>query len=249
MNLAVGLLCAGAVFVLGLGPRRPGLSRPRRAVDVAGRVGVLARLAGVLGIGGGRDEARLQIVVTQAATLLRSGLPPDQAWESVGGIRTDGLGIPRLGDLVALVDPVGPPHARSRQHWRPARRKSVRADRAQLAQRQAYAIVAACRLAARVGAPLAVVLDSIVLTLVASAEAAADRDAALAGPQSTARVLLWLPVAGAALGTALGADPVGLLLGGGPLALVPATGIALMLLGRRWSARLVSRARAAGSPP
>lgn len=144
----------------------------------------------------------------------------------VGGVRADLHGIPDRADLAALVGG---------------------ADDDQAA-RQAAAVVAACRLAAEVGAPLAAVLESIVTTLTAAAEAESERSAALAGPQTTARVLLWLPVVGAALGTALGADLPRLLLGGGLGAVVLLAGTGLLLAGRTWSGRLVAGARRAGSP-
>lgn len=174
----------------------------------------------------GDASTSMAMVVTQVAGLLRSGLAPSRAWPMVGGVRADLHGIPDVGDLAELVDG---------------------GDGAQ-AGRQAAAVVAACRLAAVVGAPLAGVLESIVATLTAAAEAESERSAALAGPQSTARVLLWLPVVGAALGTALGADLPRLLLGGGLGALSLVAGAALLLVGRAWSRRLVAGARRAGSP-
>lgn len=204
-----------ALSVLVLGPR----VRGARAVGTAGR----RRVVGLRRGSREAEQVTLEVVVTQVAGLLRSGLPPQRAWELVGGLRVDVHGVPDAGDLVRRV-------------------------RGEQAERQAAAVVAACRLAAEVGAPLAVVLESIVATLVAAAEAEAERDAALAGPQTTARVLLWLPVVGAVLGSALGADPVRLVLDGGLTALAPVVGVVLLLVGRTWSRRLTDRARAAGSP-
>src|SRR5690606_23620613 len=64
----------------------------------------------------------------------------------------------------------------------------------------AVAARAAARLAHRTGAPLAPVLDDVRVFAVAAAEANAAREAALAGPRMSARVLTWLPGAGVALG-------------------------------------------------
>lgn len=175
----------------------------------------------------------VQVTVTQVAGLLRAGIAPGQAWQSVGRVRVDPHGVPDAEDLAALVTGRGL-----------ARGTATRA-----AQRQAAAIVAACRVAAETGAPLASALDVIVGTLVAAARADQERTAALAGPQSTARVLTWLPVFGAVIGTALGADPVGLLMGGGLGAAPALAGLLLMAVGHQWTRRLVARARAAGEAP
>jgi tight adherence protein B len=106
----------------------------------------------------------------------------------------------------------------------------------------ARALVAASRLAGDVGAPL----EAVSATLVAEAEARAEREAALAGPQATARVLLWLPVAGVLLGWALGADPLATAADGGAGTAAVGLGLVLLALGRTWTARLVAAARAAG---
>jgi tight adherence protein B len=159
---------------------------------------------------GARD---VQVVITQVAGLVRSGMPPDRAWAGVGvTVRPDG--IPTPADLLHLTSDAA----------------------------QARAVVAACRLAQQVGAPIAPVLDSIVATLVAAAESAAERDTALASPRSTARLLLWLPAAGAVVATVLGAGPVQLLLGGGPAVLAPVAGGLLLAVGRWWTRRLVQAA-------
>ncbi|MEP7763785.1 hypothetical protein [Sanguibacter sp. 25GB23B1] len=236
--VAPGAWCAGVLVGVAVlaaaGPR----GRPVGRVAAPGGgerwglraavVAVRATAARQLASRTGRSEptTSMAMVVTQVAGLLRSGLPPSRAWPMVGGVRADLHGIPDHTDLAALVGG---------------------ADDDQAA-RQAAAVVAACRLAAEVGAPLAAVLESIVATLTAAAEAESERSAALAGPQTTARVLLWLPVVGAALGTALGADLPRLLLGGGVGAVVILAGTGLLLAGRTWSRRLVAGARRAGSP-
>lgn len=214
------LVAAGVVAAGGLGPRRARVLPPVSAASWAWGVvrklsrGPLGRL--VRGTGGGdrvvgaRD---VQVVITQVAGLVRSGMAPDRAWASVGvTVRADG--IPAPADLLRLTSDAS----------------------------QARAVVAACRLAQQVGAPIAPVLDSIVATLVAAAESAAERDTALASPRSTARLLLWLPAAGAVVATVLGAGPVQLLLGGGPAVLAPVAGGLLLAAGRWWTRRLVRAA-------
>lgn len=67
-------------------------------------------------------------------------------------------------------------------------------------------------------------------------------EAELAGPRATAAMLALLPLAGLALAAGLGADPLGVLLHtpAGLFCLV--AGVALDVLGLRWTARLVARA-------
>ncbi|PFG35160.1 hypothetical protein [Sanguibacter antarcticus] len=230
-SVLVGALVGIAVLV-GAGP----VGRPvagvaaqaaphRRPGTVTALVAALGRRLPFVAARGGQTTS-MAMVVTQVAGLLRSGLAPNRAWPMVGGVRADLHGIPDAADLAALVGGTDDEQA----------------------ARQAAAVVAACRLAAVVGASLAPVLESVVATLTAAAEAESERSAALAGPQTTARVLLWLPLVGAALGTALGADLPGLLLGGGVGAVVLVAGTALLLVGRTWTRRLVAGARRAGSP-
>lgn len=107
-------------------------------------------------------------------------------------------------------------------------------------------LAVACDLAERAGAPVAEVLRRFAAAVRADAVAAADRDAALAGPRATATLLSWLPLGGAGLGLLIGADPVGTLLGTGPGRLCLVTGAALWIAGRRWTAFLIGRAARAG---
>lgn len=219
-TVGAGALVAAGMTVAagGVGPRR---GRDLRPVGPASRAGARRLSHGLLGglvrrarggdrVVGVRD---VQVVITQVAGLVRSGMPPDRAWAGVGvTVRPDG--IPAPADLLHLTSDAS----------------------------QARAVVAACRLAQQVGAPIAPVLDSIVATLVAAAESAAERDTALASPRSTARLLLWLPAAGAVVATVLGAGPVQLLLGGGPAVLAPVAGGLLLAVGRWWTRRLVQAA-------
>ena len=108
---------------------------------------------------------------------------------------------------------------------------------------------AAVRLAADIGAPPAEVLDRSVGALVEAAAARTAREAALAGPRASARLLGVLPLAGLALGFALGADPAGVLLDGGLGTVCLVAGVTLHLAGARWVAREVARARRSGDDP
>lgn len=107
-------------------------------------------------------------------------------------------------------------------------------------------LAAACRLAEYTGAPLAEVLEAAAASLDERRESDAACEAALAGPQSTARLLGWLPLAGLGLGQLMGADPIQVVCDGGLGSISGVAGISLMVIGRRWSARMV-RSVAMGS--
>lgn len=109
-------------------------------------------------------------------------------------------------------------------------------------------VIAACRVATELGAPLAPVLDRAIATLEAEQEAATEAAAALAGPRQTVRLLSWLPLWGVLLGILVGASPVTVLLDGGVGSLCLLGGAGCALAGRRWVRGLVADARAAGEP-
>lgn len=95
------------------------------------------------------------------------------------------------------------------------------------------------------GAPLATALERIAETLRAFAEADRQIDLALAGPQATARLVALLPLGGVAVALLVGADPLAVVFTTVPGAVSALLGVALMLLGGRWTRRLVARARVA----
>ncbi|WP_146211171.1 type II secretion system F family protein [Quadrisphaera granulorum] len=97
------------------------------------------------------------------------------------------------------------------------------------------------------GAPAAAVLDGLAGALRDEAEAQDARDAALAGPRATARLLLALPGLGLAAATALGADPVGALLQTTAGRWCAAFGVLFALVGWGWTALLVRAAENAVS--
>ena len=104
-------------------------------------------------------------------------------------------------------------------------------------------IAAAWEVATTVGAPLAEVLRSLAESLQDAAAAADDVRIALAEPQGTSRLLLWLPFAGLLLGFALGFDTIGVLFTN-PFGLVClALGLALVAVARWWTSRLVRAAQ------
>lgn len=110
-------------------------------------------------------------------------------------------------------------------------------------------VAAAWDVATTVGAPLADVLRSLAETMRDAASAADDVRIALAEPAGTARLLLWMPLAGLLLGFALGFDTVTILVSNpiGTACLV--AGLLLVLCARLWTRRLLRRAQPdPGSP-
>jgi tight adherence protein B len=167
------------------------------------------------------DGGGLAASLVEVAAVLRTGVAPADAWSAVLGVPVPDR-VPTVAQLTAAAPADGAP---------------------------LEAVIAAARVADELGAPLATVLDQVAAAIAAQAEAAADVEAALAGPRSSARVLAWLPVLGVLLGTMLGADPVGALLGGGLGTAAGCLGVVLMLAGRWWTSALLRRAGHAGDDP
>jgi tight adherence protein B len=103
-------------------------------------------------------------------------------------------------------------------------------------------VAAAWDVAARSGAGLAEVLDRLSGGLRADEEVRREVAASLAAPRATATMLAVLPVFGLALGTAIGADPVTVLVGSSLGAGCLAAGCALAGAGLFWVERIVDQA-------
>lgn len=237
MSASAGLVAALAVLA-GAGPR----GRPARRLGsgprtTAGGAPGAPRGHGTWPFRSGSDPAgTLAETITGVASALRTGSSPARAWLTVAGAVVGPDGVPSPADLVPP-----PPHPR-----RPLA-AGARARR-EAHVRRAAGVVAAGRLAADLGTPLAPVLDRVARTLATDEELDGERAAALAGPRSTATLLGWLPVLGVLLGAALGADPVGAVLRGGIGALSAVVGVALLVAGRVWTRRLVAAAQSPGDP-
>lgn len=174
------------------------------------------------------DPARVARVLDRVATLVAAGVPPPRAWELVGGVPG---GWSRGGVASAVVD-------------------GGAADGIVGSAPPAAADIAlVLRVADRTGAPVAETLGALAGAL--RRTAASDRAirVALAGPRTSARVVLSLPFFGIALGAAWGSGAVHVLVGS-PLGWT-CSGLAalLVLLGRAWTARLVRAATPDGRIP
>ncbi|MFD5799044.1 type II secretion system F family protein [Streptomyces diastatochromogenes] len=106
--------------------------------------------------------------------------------------------------------------------------------------------LAACwRVAVDQGAGLAAGLDRLDAALRAEQDQRADLRAQLAGARATALMLAALPVLGLLLGSAMGADPLRVLLHSGPGLGCLAAGAVFEGAGMWWAARIVRGAEAA----
>jgi len=221
----VGLL-AGAGVVLAAGPRAAAVSVARRAFGASRGAAVPHPALLSRRPAGDPGDGRLAGALVEVAALLRAGTAPADAWSRVLRVPVTGR-VPTVPQLAAIA---GAPRRARGSPGPPLE-----------------AVVAAARVADELGAPLAGVLDQVAAAIAAQAEAAADVDAALAVPRSSARVLGLLPALGVVLGMALGADPLGVLFGGGLGTVAGVLGIALVLVGRGWSNALLRRVTRMGS--
>lgn len=184
-------------------------------------------------------------LVQQAATLLRSGVPPWQVWSGLTEV-ADAAG-PVAGRAARIAAAGGDAASVLREDTASVRRscsvkRSSSASGSDPGGRALHGLAAAWEVADRSGAPLADVLDRYADGLLAQEEAADARAVALAGPRATSRVLVILPVAGIGLGVLIGADPVTVLTQTTIGRWCAAFGTALAVVGWWWSRRLVQLA-------
>ena len=168
---------------------------------------------------GGQSDAA--VAVRTLAVLLQAGARPAVAWRHLAdsGVPAAERILTRLEknyDLPAAIEEEG----------------GVWAD-----------VAAAWEVATTVGAPLAEVLRALAESLQDAASTVDDVRVALAEPAGTARLLLWLPVAGLVMGFALGFDTLGVITHN-PFGIACAVaGLMLIAAARLWTGRLVRRAQ------
>lgn len=167
------------------------------------------------------EMARL---VEQLATIISSGSGVRQAWSALARTLPEG----DLQDLSRAAASGADPR-------RAAGARLRRSD-------MVNALGAALAVCARTGAPTAGMLQSLADALRDLHDAAQARRSAFAGPRSTARILLVLPLAGLGLGMLLGGDPLRLLLASPAGNLLGLTGLLLTALGWWWMHQLIRRA-------
>ena len=261
---AVACAAAAGAVLVGRRPdaamrQRLGLARPHGSGRPALHRGRLLRMAGVaaltvgvlhqsqavavgvvvalfaVGLGGirrramarkaaaGRRAAVLE-VCDQMAAELRAGQPPPRALQHAAAAWTDlepAASAARLGGDVP---------------------EALRAAGRRPGAESLSAVAAAWQVAQRSGAGLAAVLDRTAEALRVEDATRREVVAALGPPRATARLLALLPLFGLLLGTGIGADPWGFLVGTPVGVGCLAVGCGLGLAGLTWVERLADAA-------
>ncbi len=104
-------------------------------------------------------------------------------------------------------------------------------------------VAAAWHLSAHTGSPLADLLIRVRRDLADGQASRRAVGAAVAGPQASAAVLALLPLLGVGLGSALGADPLGILFATGAGRVLLALGVLLDAAGVLWTLALIRGAQ------
>ncbi|HLS03494.1 MAG TPA: hypothetical protein VK030_01910 [Actinomycetales bacterium] len=175
-----------------------------------------------------RTEVDVGEVVAEAAALLRSGADLQQAWAQTLGRQPADSPWAEAGYEIAqglAVDEALRGLAKRVKH-----------------PEAVLGAAAGCALAQRIGSSAADVLDECVQTATELQTATADRKAAVAGPRSTMRVLLVLPVIALFLFQGAGINAIATLVStpAGWTCLI--AGGALLYGGQRWVAKLITAA-------
>lgn len=174
----------------------------------------------------------LAAAVEALAVLLDAGIAPVSAWAHLGS----GTSPPVIRRVAARVAGGVPP------------------DEAIVAEVQAgdtgeRSLAAAWVVATAAGAPLALALRGVAGALRDRAEVIRELAVALSGPQSTARLVGWLPAVGVGFAILLGVDVVGVLTGSAIGLALLASGVGLAVAGRAWGRSMVRRATPRGEVP
>ncbi|SFQ73726.1 tight adherence protein B [Amycolatopsis arida] len=117
----------------------------------------------------------------------------------------------------------------------------ARADGGKAPRAVVERLARAWTLAHRHGLPLADVLDAVCRDLDTSVRFAQQSEARMAGPRTSAVVLAVLPLAGIALGEAMGAEPLGVLTTTATGQVLLVLGCALVCAGVAWTAWLTGQ--------
>jgi tight adherence protein B len=172
------------------------------------------------------DAAELVALLT---ALARAGLPPSRVWV-------------HLAEHPGPVGAIAAPVAAMIAHGGTAPEGLVAVASARLAEGGAPALhwlAVTARVADRTGAPVAAAYRGLVDGVHEELAQAEEREIALSGPRTTARVLASLPLAGAGLAALIGVNSVAVLLGSTPGRCCLVAGGACWFAGRRWMARLL----------
>ena len=97
-------------------------------------------------------------------------------------------------------------------------------------------------LSAKLGGPILLALNRIADVFDRQDRNHREVQLAFAGPQATAKLVMWLPVLALVLGQAVGMNPIGAIFHSLLGAISVSLGLGLMVAGRQWTRRLLARA-------
>lgn len=186
----------------------------------------------------GVDTDQVAAVVERLGVLLDAGIASISAWRHAA----EGSGSPVAEHVAASIrTPLDVPGGVA---------EAVAATPQRAGRGEPWlALAAAWAVAVEAGAPIAPALRRMAQVLRETAQSERDIEAALAGPIASGRIVLALPVVGILFALALGVDTLGVLVGSPPGWACLALGGGLVLLGRRWTSRLVQRAQRGDAAP
>lgn len=167
-------------------------------------------------------------IAERIAVLMTGGVAPMLAWQYLDESLGRRHPASRAVHAVATADDVPAALAEAGREWR--------------------VLAATLAVSARCGAPAATALHTLAATLRAIGQTQRDIAASLAGPRSTSRLVMLLPLVGIGFGMLLGFDTWAAL-GTAPGAACGVLGALLMLGGWRWSSMLARRAQPRESAP
>lgn len=186
-----------------------------------------------------QHQAEFIRVIRQAAALLSAGRPLTQLWPEVAEAHQPCTSSPESED----ADPgCCMHHVLNRQHTAGLLNQPYFAQITGPGRTSNWQQLAATlTLAQHTGMSLSQILYRLADALEAGEDAQQARDAASAGPKSTANLLAWLPVAGLGLAHMLGAS-IGELLTTVTGWILLVAGAALAVVGRLWTRRMMKTA-------
>lgn len=175
-----------------------------------------------------QPEVDVGEVVTEVAALLRAGATTQQAWAQTLAQQPASSPWAEAGQEIAAGTPVD---------------AALRALSSQVPfPGPLLGAAAGCRLATQLGSSAADVLDECVETVSELQNAAAERHSALAGPRSTMRVLLGLPVIALFLFQGAGINAIGALASSPAGWMCLFIGAVFLHVGQRWVKKLITAA-------
>lgn len=204
---------------------------------------------------------RVAAVTERLAVLLAAGVSPSAAWGylvEAGQTRSRGTGSVAVGRVLAAAAAAAAngsdvaeaiAGAAPKEHSGRRSRTGGTSPRASPETDAWVTVAAAWSVAVETGAPLAACLHELARSQRSLGQAQRDTEAALAGPRSTARLVMVLPLVGLLFGLLLGFDTLGTLLGTVPGGVCLVSAALLTVLAWRWSAALVRRSTPRSSVP